>query len=69
MFGDSISSSDTYRDTTFADEGGDVGGGEEDESDRKVLDEGDVETVLTAELDISAFEEIERRLQKSALCN
>lgn len=51
----------------LADEGRDVGGGEEHERDREVLDERDVETVFAPELDIGAFEEVEGGLLEAAL--
>lgn len=42
MFGDLIPAGYTEVDSAFADKGGDIGGGEEDEGDGVVFDEGDV---------------------------
>jgi hypothetical protein len=53
---------DAQVDAALADEGGDVGGGEEDEGDGQVLDEGNVEAILTLELDVGALEEVQARL-------
>lgn len=41
---DLVAAGDSEVDTAFANECGDVGGGEEDERERKVLDECDVKT-------------------------
>jgi hypothetical protein len=58
---------DAQVDAALADKGGDVGGGEEDEGDGQVLDQGDVEAVLTAELDVGALEEVQGRLKEATL--
>lgn len=58
---------DAEIDLALAHEGRDVGGGEEDEGDWEVLDEGDVEAVLAAELYVGALQEIERGLLEAAL--
>ena len=63
-----VVASDTEVDTALTDEGGDIGSGEEDESDGEVLDEGNVEAVLATELDVGALEEVQAGLQKTALC-
>lgn len=42
MFGDLIPAGYTEVDSAFADKGGDIGGGEEDEGYGVVFDEGDV---------------------------
>ena len=60
---------DAEVDLALADEGGDVGGREEDEGQGEVLDEGDVEAVLAAELDVGTLKEVERRLVQPALCD
>lgn len=52
---DLVVARDAEVDLALADEGGDVGGGEEDECDGEVLDEGDVEAVLATELDVGAL--------------
>lgn len=58
---------DAQVDLALADEGGDVGRGEEDERDGQVLDESDVESVLPPELDVGALEQVKRRLLQPAL--
>lgn len=58
---------DAQVDLALADKGRDVGRGEEDERDGQVLDEGDVEPVLPAELDVGALEQVKRRLLQPAL--
>lgn len=58
MLGDLIKARDAEINLTLANECGDVGGGEEDEGDGKVLDERDVEAVFAAELDVGSFEEV-----------
>lgn len=58
---------DAQVDLALAYKGGNVGGGEEDEGDGEVLDKGDVEAVLTAELDVGALEEVEGGLLEAAL--
>jgi hypothetical protein len=55
MFRNRISSCYAQRDSSFTDEGGDIGSGEENEGDREVLDEGYIETRFAAELDVCAF--------------
>lgn len=67
VLGDLVAAGDTDVDATFTDEGGDVGSGEEDESDGKVLDEGDVEAGFAAELHVAAGEEVEGCLLEAAL--
>lgn len=64
---DLIPTRDTKIDATFADKGGDVGGGEEDEGNGEILDEGNVESVLSAELDVGTLEETERRVVEPSL--
>lgn len=53
---DLVKARDAQVDLALADKGWDVRGGEEDESDGQVLDEGNVQTVLPAELDICALQ-------------
>lgn len=65
---DLIPSGDSQVDAALANECRDVGGGQEDEGYREVLDEGNVEAVFSAELDVGAFEEIQGSLVQSALC-
>ena len=67
MFGDLVAACDTDVDAAFTDEGGDVSGGEEDEGDGEILDEGDVEAGFAAELNVAAGEEVECRLLEAAL--
>lgn len=54
MLGDLVTAGNTNVNATLADEGGDVGGGQEDERNGQVLDQGDVETGLATELDVGA---------------
>lgn len=54
-------------DAALADKGRDVGGGQEDEGNGEVLDEGDVEAVLAAELDVGTLEQVQRGLVQPAL--
>lgn len=63
-----VIASDAEVDTALADEGGDIGGGKEDEGDRKVLDERNVEAVLASKLDVGALKEVQAGLQQAALC-
>ena len=56
---DLVSACDAEVDAAFADEGGDVGRGEEDESDGVVLDEGEVEARFAFELYVGTGEEVE----------
>ena len=51
-----IPASDTDIDTALSDESRDIGCGEEDQSDREVLDESDVEAVLAAKLNVGTLE-------------
>ena len=67
-FFDLVVAGDTEIDAALTDEGRDVGGREEDESNWEVLDEGNVEAMFAAELDIGAFEEVESSGIKAALC-
>jgi hypothetical protein len=64
-----VEARDAEIDAALADKGGDVGGGEEDEGDGQVLDKGDVEAVLAAELDVSALEEVKGGGEQAALCD
>jgi hypothetical protein len=58
VLGDLVAASDAQVDAALADEGRDVCGGQEDQRDRQVLDEGDVEAGFAAELDVTAGEEV-----------
>ena len=53
-----VPSSDTKITTALTNKGGNIGGGKEDQSDRQVLDKGNIEAVLAAELDVGALEEV-----------
>lgn len=59
IFLDLVPASDAEVDTALADESRDIGGGEENQGDGEVLDEGNVEAVLAAELNIGALEEVQ----------
>lgn len=52
MLTDLVTTGDAQIDTAFADEGGDIGGGEEYQCDVVILDESDVETGVAVELDV-----------------
>jgi hypothetical protein len=65
---DLVAAGDSEVNTTFADEGGDVGGGEEDEREGEVFDERNVEARVAVELDVGAVEEVEADLVEAALC-
>jgi hypothetical protein len=67
MFGDLIASSDAQVNATLANKGGDIGGGEEDEGKREVLDQRNVKARVAVELDVGAREEVETCLVKTAL--
>jgi hypothetical protein len=54
-----VPSGDTEVAATLANERGNVGGREEDQGNREILDESDIETVLTTELDVGALEEVQ----------
>lgn len=68
VLGDLVAASDTKVDAALAHEGRDVGGRQEDQGDGKVLDQGDVEAGLAAELDVAAGEEVKGGLLQAALC-
>lgn len=52
MLGNLVAACDSKVDAAFSDEGGDVGGGQEDEREGKVLDKRDVEAGVAVELDV-----------------
>lgn len=68
MLGNLVAASNTQVDAALADEGWDVSGGQEDQSDGQVLNESDVEAGFTAELDITAGEEVESCLLQTSFC-
>ena len=53
-----VQTGDAQIDSALADEGRDIGGGKKDEGDREVLDEGDVEAVLSPELYVCTLEQV-----------
>jgi hypothetical protein len=55
---DLVVAGDAQVDAALSNEGGYVGSGQEDEGDGEVLDERDVEAVLTSELDVGAFKKV-----------
>ena len=69
MLRDLVSPGDAQVHSTLADEGGYVRGGQEDECDVMILDQGDVEACLSPELDIATGQEVERCLLQSTLCD
>lgn len=52
MFSDLVATCDSEVDAALADEGGDVGGWEEDEGEREILYKCDVKARVTVELDV-----------------
>ena len=54
VLGDLVAAGDTEIDAALSNKCRDVSGGKEDEGDRQVLDQGDIEAVFTAELDVAA---------------
>ena len=62
-----VPSSDTKITTALSDKGRDIGGGKEDQSDRQVLDKGNIEAVLAAELDVGTLEQVKRGAVQPAL--
>lgn len=68
MLLDLVAACDAQVNAALADEGGDVGGGEENESERQVLDERNVQARVAMELDVGAVEEVKADLVETALC-
>ena len=68
MLFDLVAAGDSEVNTALADEGGDVGGREEDEREGKVFDERNVEARVAVELNVRAVEEVEADLVEAALC-
>lgn len=68
MLGDLVAASDSEIDAAFANEGRNVGGGQEDQRDGQVLDQRDVEAGFATELDVTAGEEIEGCLLQTSFC-
>jgi len=54
MFSDLIATGDAEVDSSFANEGGNVGGGEEYQGYGEIFDKRDVEARFAAELDVAA---------------
>lgn len=54
MLSDLVPARDSDVDAALTDKGRDVCGGEEDQGDGEVLDQGDVETGFAAELNVAA---------------
>ncbi len=67
MFCDLISAGDTEVDSAFADKGGDISSGKEDEGYGMIFDERDVETGFATELYVGAGEEVEGGLLETSL--
>jgi hypothetical protein len=68
MLLDLVAACDTQIDAALANEGGDVGGREEDERERQVLNKRNVKARVTMELDVGAVKEVEADLVEAALC-
>jgi hypothetical protein len=67
VLGDLVAPGYSQVNAALADKGGDVGGGQEHEGQRQVLDERDVEARVPVELDVGPVEEVETGLVKTAL--
>lgn len=67
MLSDLVAAGDTDINATLADESGDIGSGQEDQGNRKVLDESNIEAGFAAELNVSAGEKVEGCLLETAL--
>lgn len=67
VLGDLVAAGNAEVDAALADEGRNVGGGQEDERDGQVLDQGDVEARVAVELDVAAGEEVESGFVEAAL--
>jgi hypothetical protein len=68
ILGDLVATGDTEITTTLGDEGRDVWGGQEDEGDREVLDESNVKTRVSVELNVGTVEKLDTCLVKTSLC-
>lgn len=69
MLSDLVPACNAQIDAALADEGRDVGCGQEDQCDGEVLDQCDVEAGFAAELNVTAGEEVEGGLLEAALWN
>ena len=67
MLGDLVPAGDTKVDSSLSYEGWNVGRGEEDQSEWMVLDESNVETRMTVELDVGTMQKIQAGLVEAAL--
>lgn len=67
MFFDRVSPCDSKVDPSFANESGDVCGGEEDQSNGVVLDESDVEARMAVELDVATGQKVKCRFVQASL--
>ena len=67
MLSDLVEACDAEIDSALANKGRNVGCREEDEGDGEVLDERNVETVFTSELDVGTLEEVESGLEETTL--
>lgn len=68
VLGDLVAAGDSQVDATLTHKGRDVGGGQEDEGNGQVLDQGNVEAAVAVELDVAAVEQVETGLVQAALC-
>lgn len=68
MLSDLVRACNSQVHAAFADDGRDLGGGEEDEGDGVVLDESDVKAWRAAKLDIGAGEKVEGGLLEATFC-
>lgn len=68
MLLDLVAACDTQIDAALTNEGGNIGGGQEYEREREVLDKRNVKARVAVELDVGAVEEVEADLVETALC-
>ncbi|GAB1194090.1 hypothetical protein APSETT444_003331 [Aspergillus pseudonomiae] len=69
VLSDLVTTGDTEVDATFADEGGNICGGEEDEGNGEVLHKGDIEAGFATELNVNAGKEVQGCLLEPTLCS
>lgn len=64
---DLVMACDAQVDLTLANKGGNIGGGQEDQSDGEVLDKRNIEAVFSPELNVGTFKEVESGLIQTTL--
>lgn len=69
VFGDLVSTGNTQINSTLANEGRDICGGQENQRNGQVLDQRNVQSRLSSELNIAASEKVKCGLVEPALCS